>query len=236
MILIPAGTESVRKFHDKKKWLSSNYRMSVPSDGKNQEQSLYQVPIRPFQIGRYPVTNDLYTRITKKENTGEPDPKKPRVSISWFDSILFCNEISRFYDLPEYYSIDRNAYKVECYSGSPGFRLPTEAEWQYASKGGSEQYQYGEIDAVAWHKGNSGGSLHNVGDKRPNPWGLYDTLGNVWEWCWDLFNPETYGPYRIFRGGSYAEEKRVCGSTTRRKSHPDFAIDDLGFRLARSVD
>ena len=96
-------------------------------------------------------------------------------------------------------------------------------------------YQYSDIDNIAWHKGNSQGYLHNAGEKLPNEWGLYDMLGNIWEWTWDLYNRETYPSFRIFRGGSFAEEPRICGSTTRRKSHPGFAIDDLGFRLARSL-
>ena len=71
--------------------------------------------------------------------------------------------------------------------------------------------------------------------KEPNAWGLYDMLGNVWEWCYDLYDENVYGSYRIFRGGSWAEGARGCGATYRRRSHPTFHIDDLGFRLARSI-
>ncbi|APO46127.1 hypothetical protein BS614_20240 [Paenibacillus xylanexedens] len=68
----------------------------------------------------------------------------------------------------------------------------------------------------------------------PNPWGLYDLIGNVWEWCWDLYDAERYGNYRVFRGGSRAEVESNCGSTSRRKSMPNFKIDDLGFRIAHT--
>lgn len=74
-----------------------------------------------------------------------------------------------------------------------------------------------------------------MGQKHPNQWGLYDMLGNAWEWCWDLYDEKTYGEYRIFRGGSWAEEARGCGATNRRRGHPTFKIDDLGFRLAKSL-
>lgn len=114
------------------------------------------------------------------------------------------------------------------------YRLPTEAEWEHACRAGSAAVRYGELDDIAWHRGNAGGSIHDVATRTPNAWGLHDTIGNVWEWCWDVFDPKVYGPYRVFRGGGWNDPPRGCRASCRRKSHPTFRIDDLGFRLARS--
>lgn len=117
-----------------------------------------------------------------------------------------------------------------------GYRLPLEGEWEYACKAGTSGARYGELEEIAWYKGNSQGGTHEVGTKSPNAWGLYDMLGNVWEWCSDIYDEEVYGSYRIFRGGGWCDQERGCLATNRRRSHPvSFKIDDLGFRLARSL-
>ena len=117
-----------------------------------------------------------------------------------------------------------------------GFRLPTEAEWEYACKAGSTGARYGNLDDIAWYKKNSEGRTHDVGEKEPNAWGLYDMLGNVWEWCSDIYDAEVYASYRIFRGGGWCDEERSVMATTRRRIHPlKFKIDDLGFRVARNL-
>jgi formylglycine-generating enzyme required for sulfatase activity len=116
-----------------------------------------------------------------------------------------------------------------------GYRLPAEAEWQYACQAGKTAIRYGELDKIAWYKENANGSTHEVGTKQPNAWGLYDMLGNVWEWCSDIYDETVYGSYRIFRGGGWFDEARGCMATNRRRSHPiSFKIDDLGFRIARN--
>ena len=119
-------------------------------------------------------------------------------------------------------------------SESNGYRLPSEAEWEYACRAETKGARYGEIDKIAWYLENSAGETHVVGKKDPNPWGLYDMLGNVWEWCWDIYDENIYGSYRIFRGGGWNDPARGCLASNRRRSHPTFQIDDLGFHLARS--
>jgi formylglycine-generating enzyme required for sulfatase activity len=117
--------------------------------------------------------------------------------------------------------------------GTDGYRLPTETEWEYACRAGTQGPRYGQLDAIAWYRENSGGHPHDVKLKQPNAWGLYDMLGNVWEWCADQYDPEVYGVYRVFRGGGWADPERGCLATNRRRSHPTFTIDDVGFRVAR---
>lgn len=191
--------------------------------------------IRPFLLARYPVTVGQYDTIIEQIRPTRDDDLKPVVNISWHEAISFCNLLSQQEGLKACYSISSDGEQVICDWESNGYRLPTEAEWQYACKAGTTGYTYGELDKIAWFNGNSSGSVHEVGGKEPNPWGLYDMLGNVWEWCWDVYDEKVYGSYRIFRGGSWAEEARGCGATCRRRSHPTFCIDDLGFRVAKSL-
>lgn len=197
--------------------------------------SKWKVELRPFLLSPYPVTVELYCMITNKSLVSADESQKPIVNISWNEAIYFCNLLSERAGLKECYSISNDGEPISCNWESDGYRLPSEAEWQYACKAGTSGYRYGEIDQIAWYNENSGGQIQEVGRKEPNPWGLYDMLGNVWEWCWDLYDQNVYGPYRIFRGGSWAEAARGCGATCRRRSHPSFCIDDLGFRLAQSL-
>ncbi len=191
----------------------------------------WQTEIAPFLLGQFPVTVALHSAITG----AEPDGAAPVTNVSWLDAIDLCNRLSTHAGLKPVYTRDERTDDVTCDWVSDGYRLPTEAEWQYACKAGTSGYRYGELDDIAWYAENSGGRAQAVGGKAPNAWGLHDMLGNVWEWCWDLYDEEVYGSYRIFRGGGWAESERGCGATVRRRSHPTFAIDDLGFRLARTM-
>ncbi|MBM7441324.1 formylglycine-generating enzyme required for sulfatase activity [Streptomyces sp. HB132] len=214
MVPIPAGTVDLRDDRRGARW---------------------QEEIEPFLLARHPVTVGQHRAVTGTDADPAVPDALPLTSISWLDAVDLCNRFSARAGLAPVYSHDVRSGEVVRDPDSDGYRLPTEAEWQYACKAGTTGYRYGEIDDIAWYEGNSGGRVHESGAKTPNAWGLHDMLGNVWEWCWDLYDEEVYGAYRTFRGGGWAESERGCGATVRRRSHPTFAIDDLGLRLARGV-
>jgi formylglycine-generating enzyme required for sulfatase activity len=191
---------------------------------------IWKADLAAFRLAAVPVTRALYSAASA-------DPDLPVTDVSWLDAIQFCNELSLSAGLEPVYSLgdDVNAEDVTCNWSANGYRLPSEAEWEYACRAGTTTPQYGELDEIAWYQSNSSSRLHEVGTKSPNAWGFHDMLGNVWEWTWDLYDPTVYGPYRVFRGGGAYDPPRACRASCRRKSHPTFHIDDLGFRLARSV-
>ena len=198
-------------------------------------KTTWTVEVNSFLLAPVPVTKALYFSMLQKTVEPSVSLQTPIVNVSWTDAIQFCNLLSRHSGFKECYSLSNDGERVICNWEAEGYRLPTEAEWQYACKAGTVGYRYGELNEIAWYQGNSEDMIHEVGEKLPNMWDLYDVLGNVWEWCWDLYDEKVYGSYRVFRGGSWAEEARGCGATCRRRSHPTFRIDDLGFRLARSI-
>jgi formylglycine-generating enzyme required for sulfatase activity len=189
----------------------------------------WTVELRAFLLAPTPVTRRRYH--------GDPArPHLPATDVSWLDAVRFCNALSAKEGLRPCYRIgdDPDANDVTCDWRADGYRLPSEAEWEYACRAGTTGVRYGELDDIAWYRDNSGGTVHDVATRAPNAWGLFDTIGNVWEWCWDLFDTRVYGPYRVFRGGGWADPPRGCRASCRRKSHPTLRLDDLGFRLARS--
>nr|BFD43105.1 hypothetical protein FFPRI1PSEUD_46040 [Pseudomonas sp. FFPRI_1] len=155
--------------------------------------------------------------------------------VSWFDAVVFCNHLSSLLGLEPVYDIQWADESVHWDRQRCGFRLPTDAEWEYACRAGDGPVQYGDLGQIAWYAQNAGERTHPVGLKAPNGFGLHDMLGNVWEWCWDQYDPQVYGSYRVFRGGGWSDQSRGCLASNRRRSHPTFRIEDLGFRLARSL-
>lgn len=195
----------------------------------------WTVALAPFSLARVPVTEGLYARAAPERSA--PDPRLPATGVSWLDAVRFCNLLSRAAGFRECYTVvggGHGAGRVEWDRAADGYRLPTEAEWEHACRAGSTDERPGDLDEIAWYRDNAGDGPRPVGLKAPNAWGLHDTIGNVWEWCWDVFDPEVYGEYRVFRGGGWFDPPRSARASCRRKSHPTFAIDDLGFRLARS--
>jgi formylglycine-generating enzyme required for sulfatase activity len=200
-------------------------------------QTNWTVEIDAFGLAAHPVTHELYRAVHGDLPASSAGPLTPVTEISWMDAVRFCNLLSQATGLDPCYSIgdDRDGQDVVYDWKSDGYRLPSEAEWEYACRAGTSGIRYGELDEIAWYRENSGGAVHDVATKAPNAWGFYDMIGNVWEWCWDVYDPRVYGPYRVFRGGGWQDQPRGCRASVRRKSHPTLRIDDLGFRLARSL-
>ncbi|WP_039820288.1 formylglycine-generating enzyme family protein [Nocardiopsis halophila] len=195
----------------------------------------WPVDVAPFLLSAAPVTQEFYAQVTGERPGGFQGARLPVEGVSWTDAVRFCAALSEHEGLRPAYRLRPDGSGAEWDPGADGYRLPTEAEWEHACRAGTTGPRYGELGAIAWYRENSGGRIRPVGGRRPNAWGLYDMLGNAWEWCWDLYDPQVYGPYRVLRGGGWADAHWSCRASVRRRSHPAFRIDDVGFRIARSV-
>jgi formylglycine-generating enzyme required for sulfatase activity len=215
MVKIPSGEISLRDDRTKQKWTET---------------------INSFNLSKYLITQDFFYEVTSENSSTFKGDKRPIETVSWLDCVKFCNALSEKVGLKPYYLIssEKTDFKINEYSN--GYRLPTDAEWEFACKAGHTNPRYGEIDTISWYKQNSMGETHEIGLKEPNDWGLYDMLGNVWEWCSNLYDETVYGSYRIIRGGGWNDDERGCLATNRRRSHPTaYRMDDLGFRIARNL-
>lgn len=198
-------------------------------------QRSWSVEIAPYHMAAFPITQSQYAQVTGRRPSIAQGDRFPVENVSWWDAIRFCNALSRREGLTPAYRLHADAEDVEWNPSVDGYRLPTEAEWEHACRAGTTDPRYGQLDEVAWYRGNSNGRIHDVGGKQPNAWGLYDMLGNVWNWCWDIYDAEVYGTYRVLRGGGWLDEHWSCRASVRRRSHPTFRIDDVGFRITRST-
>jgi len=206
--------------------------ISLHDDRKKQSWTL---EIAAFWLGKTPVTQDLYVQIMGENPSEFVHPERPVENVTWIDAAMFCNKLSESDDLQQCYEFSGEDQACSFVDSANGYRLPTEAEWEYACKAGTSQIRYGYLEDIAWFKDNSNQMTQPVGQKQSNPWGLHDMLGNVWEWCSDYYDTQVYGSYRIFRGGGWADPEMSIMATTRRRSHPTkFKIDDLGFRIAKN--
>jgi formylglycine-generating enzyme required for sulfatase activity len=178
----------------------------------------------------------------------------PAVNVSWYDAVAYANWLSARFGLQPAYRIDSTdseRLQVSLDTAAAGYRLPTEAEWEYAARGGSNQRSFiyagadqSALDSVAWYWGNSESRTRAVRSKKPNTAGLYDMSGNVWEWCWDWRGdypdelqvdprgPEK-GDYRVLRGGGWYSAPRYCRVAYRYYYGPGYRSYSIGFRLVR---
>ena len=167
--------------------------------------------------------------------------------VSWHDAVSFCNALSRQEGLELYYQIDGEKVSI---CGGNGYRLPTEAEWEYGCRAGTRTKwccgdDVEELEEVAWYGRRWSKASHAVGQKADNAWGLHDMHGNVWEWCWDWYGeywaaevddpigPES-GSGRVLRGGAWVSLADYCRCSSRIDSDPFIRDDVVGFRLART--
>jgi formylglycine-generating enzyme required for sulfatase activity len=175
-----------------------------------------------FWLGQTSVTQPAYQRVTGNNPSHFRGEQLPVETVSWSQAKVYCEAV--------------------------GGRLPTEAEWEYAARAGSDAPRYGDLNAIAWYRDNSNGKTHEVGQKQANQWGLYDMLGNVWEWVGDWYD-ETYyakstlldptgapsGKHRVVRGGSWNVVPRNLRSSDRFKVEPALSYNGLGFRCVQEV-
>ena len=219
-VLIPAG----------------EFDMGSPSNENgrdNDEGPVYSVTIsKPFYMGKYEVTQEQWRDVMGNNPSRFRGDNLPVEDVSW-------NYVQEFIK------------KLNEKEGINKYRLPSEAEWEYAARAGTTtRYSFGDdegkLGEYAWYADNSGRKAHNVGQKKPNPWGLYDMHGNVWEWTQDWYHDdykgaptdgsawEGSGASRVNRGGSWGSNARNCRSAYRDDFVPDFRDRNLGFRLLRS--
>ncbi len=232
------------------------------SVGRSDEKPIHEVELNSFLISKIQVTQKIWNLATESNPSNFHGFDLPVEHISWYECIEFCNNLSLLAGFTPCYTIDKNnpdpnnvnkndsmKWTVTCNWEADGYRLPTEAEWEFAAKGGlnSNFYNFSGSDNeydVAWHKDNSGYKTQNVGQKKPNELGLYDMSGNVWEWCWDWYdayssepqaNPKgaENGSYRVLRGGSWADSRNYERVAGRGKENATGKYTSIGVRIVR---
>ncbi len=206
---------------------------------------LHQVTLSTFYMSMHEVTQEEYSAIMDTNPSSFVDSNKPVENVSWYDAIAYCNtrsieeELTPCYDLTDY----------SCDFSANGYRLPTEAEWEYAARGASDEPDYlysgsDDIDEVAVTSSNSDNQTSIVGSKEPNALGFFDMSGNVDEWCWDWYGnydyesqlnptgPET-GGLKILRGGDWISSPQYGSVSIRVSSMPSYSGYTVGFRVVR---
>ena len=209
---------------------------------------VHSVTVSGFEMSVYEITQGQYKSVTgtsPSDNGHGVGDNYPVNMVSWWDAIKYCNALS----VKSRYQPCYNESTGDCDFSKNGFRLPTEAEWEYACRAGSRtRYNLGDVisdlDRAGWYENNSGYTSHPAGQKTPNAWGLYDMHGNVWEWCNDWYenyssasqsNPTgaQTGSSRMIRGGNWSSSAHDCRSARRFSHYPDNGDYIIGFRVVR---
>ena len=215
---------------------AGEFTMGSPDNEKDRsaiEGPQHRVTITPpFYMGMYEVTQAQWQAVMGSNPSSFKGGNLPVESVSWNDCQEFIKKLNTL--------------------GQGIFRLPTEAEWEYACRAGTvtrfywgDDNDYSQIGQYAWYSSNSGSQTHEVGKKLPNAWGLFDMSGNVWEWCQDWYSDYTSdrqtdpqgpstGSYKVFRGGSWGNDPGYCSSAHRNSNNPDYRGNSVGFRVVRT--
>ena len=235
MVLLPGGTFTM-------------------GDESEVDSKPHKVSIGPFFIDVHLVTQEEYETLMQDNPSRWKGSKNPVEQVRWSDAVRYCNARSQAEGLQPCY--DLNTWK--CDFSANGYRLPTEAEWEYACRAGMKTtYFFGndssKLKDYAWFDENAGQKPQPVGQKAPNPWGLYDICGNVWEWCNDFYQVDYYqespkdnprgpeaGETKVVRGGAWKFSAESCRSGYRYNEDPGYAdvcfgYDIYGFRCVRNA-
>jgi len=214
----------------------------------------HKVYIDSFYIDKYLVTQEEYEKVMGENIARWKGKKNPVEQVRWSDAVNYCNTRSLQEGLQPCYDTET----WECNFNVKGYRLPTEAEWEYVCRAGTNtKFHFGnnlnDLKNFSWFKENSGGRPRPVGQKLPNPWGIFDLYGNVWEWCNDYYKVDYYqespeknpkgpvtGDNKVLRGGSWDSDANQCRSSYRYNEVPGysdicFGYDIYGFRCVKNL-
>ena len=243
------ASKKIMKAEDFKYVEGGTFQMGSTS-GDSDEKPVHTVRVSSFYMCDHEVTQKEYRDVMGTNPSKFSGDNLPVERVSWYNAVEYCNKLSIKEGLTPYYTI--NDDYTTCNFNANGYRLPTEAEWEYAARGGkkSNGYTYAgsnSVGNVAWYYDNSGSQTHNVKTKAPNELGLYDMSGNVWEWCWDWYGNYSSGSQtnpsgsssdwsRVLRGGSWGFNSSCCRVADRFSKKPSGTGSEfVGFRVVRNA-
>ena len=216
----------------------ASFRMGS-ADGPKSERPVHEVKLsKPFALAKYEVTQELYQAVMGKNPSKWQGPRNSVEMVSWKEAVEFCRKATA------------EMHRLKLIGADEVIRLPSEAEWEYACRAGTTtpySCPAADIKDYCWFKGNSKGYDPPVGAKKPNPWGLYDMHGYIWEWCADGWHADYAGApadgsawgekdakEHVIRGGSWNDPAESCRCAARAGRAADFRSDTVGFRCVRS--